>query len=139
MTRTSQLVRNSHCVYNLKYHLVLVTKYRRKCLNIQMINKLQAICTNVCSQWPSALLEFGAEHDHMHLLLDLNPNVTPSKFINNLKTITSRLLRRDFEQHLKKYYWKNVLWTRSYCLITAGGAPLSVLKQYIQNQQSTKT
>ena len=57
-----------------------------------------------------------------------------SKFINSLKTVTSRLLRKEFPEHMGKYYWKPVLWARAYCLISAGGAPLSILKEYIQNQ-----
>jgi len=74
------------------------------------------------------------EADHIHLLLDMHPNIMPSRFINSLKTVTSRLLRKEFSNHLKKYYWKPVLWTRAYCLLTAGGAPLKVIRKYIQDQ-----
>ena len=66
----------------------------------------------------------------------MHPNIMPSRFVNNLKTVTSRLLRKEFALHLQKYFWKPVLWTRAYCLITAGGAPLETLKSYIQNQDS---
>ncbi|MGI9278158.1 MAG: IS200/IS605 family transposase [Endozoicomonas sp.] len=65
----------------------------------------------------------------------MHPNIMPSKSVNNLKTVTSRLIRKEFSQHLKSYFWEPVLWTRAYCLITAGGAPLEVLKEYIQNQE----
>lgn len=119
----------------MKYHLVLVTKYRRKCFTNAMLDRLEAICRKNCLQWEIELVEFGGEADHIHLLLDMHPNIMPSKFINNLKTVTSRLIRKEYPEHLKKYYRKPVLWTRAYCLITAGGAPLSVLKQYIQNQE----
>lgn len=124
-----------HCVYKLKYHLVLVTKYRRKCFTNAMIDRLEAICRDLCCKWEVGLDEFGGEADHLHLLLDMHPNIMPSKFINNLKTVTSRLIRKEFLEHLKDYYWKPVLWTRAYCLISAGGAPLSVLAEYIQNQE----
>ncbi|WP_220782082.1 IS200/IS605 family transposase [Shewanella sairae] len=123
-----------HCVYDMKYHLVLVTKYRRKCFTSDMLVQLRTICEKQCTLWEIKLLEFGGEADHVHLMLELNPTIQPSKFINSLKTVTSRLIRKQYAEHLKKYYWKPVLWSRAYCLLTAGGAPLETLKEYIQNQ-----
>lgn len=71
------------------------------------------------------------------VLLSLNPKVAPSVFVNNLKTITSRYLRKEFSAHLKDYYWGNpVFWSRSYCIISCGGAPLSALRQYIEQQDA---
>jgi putative transposase len=64
----------------------------------------------------------------------MHPNIMPSRFVGNLKTVSSRYIRKEFSEHMKQFYWKPVLWTRAYCLITAGGAPLAVLKHYIQNQ-----
>ena len=125
-----------HCVYNLKYHLVLVTKYRKKCFTAEMLQRLEQMCRNLCTMWEIELIEFGGEADHAHLLLDMHPNIMPSKFINNLKTVSSRLLRKEFALHLQQYYWKPTLWTRAYCLISAGGAPLDIIKTYIQNQQT---
>lgn len=124
-----------HCVYDMKYHLVLVTKYRRKCLTSEIIDSLKLVCEKQCGLWDIGLLEFGGEADHIHLMLELNPTIQPSKFINSLKTVTSRLIRKQYADHLKRYYWKPVLWSRAYCLLTAGGAPLEVLKEYIQNQE----
>ena len=124
-----------HCVYKLKYHLVLVTKYRRKCFTVPMLDRLRVICRELCAKWDVGVDEFGGEADHIHLLLDMHPNIMPSKFINNLKTVSSRLIRKEYVNHLKKYYpSKPVLWTRAYCLITAGGAPIETLKTYIENQ-----
>jgi putative transposase len=68
-------------------------------------------------------------------MLEMHPNIEIAKFVNNIKTVSSRLIRKEFSEHLKKYYWKPVLWTRAYCIITAGGAPLSILKEYIQKQK----
>lgn len=68
--------------------------------------------------------------------LDMHPNIMPSRFINSLKTVSSRLIRKEFSSHLEKYDWKPVLWTRAYCLITAGGAPIDIIKQYIQKQST---
>lgn len=61
----------------------------------------------------------------------MHPNIMPSRFINSLKKVTSRLIRKEFSAHFDQYYWKPVLWTRAYCLITASGAPIDILKQYI--------
>jgi len=118
----------------MKYHLVLVTKYRNKCFTDEILKSLESICRNQCDKWEVQLLEFGGEADHIHLMLGFNPTLTPSKFINSLKTVTSRLIRKEYTEHMKTYYWKPVLWSRAYCLLTAGGAPLEKLKEYIQNQ-----
>jgi len=124
-----------NCVCHLKYHLVLVTQYRRKCFTQAMLQRLKEICQQQAQHWGIELIEFGAEEDHVHLLLDMHPNIMPSRFICNLKTVTSRYLRKEFSEHLSQFYWKPVLWTRAYCLITAGGASLETLNQYIQNQE----
>jgi putative transposase len=71
-------------------------------------------------------------------MLELHPNIMPSKLVNNLKTVSSRLIRKQYSTHLKKFYWKPVLWSRAYCLISAGGAPLEILCDYIQNQERPK-
>ena len=124
-----------HCVYKLIYHLVLVTKYRKKCLSNEMLNRLEEIIKKNCADWEIDLLEFNGEADHIHLLLEMHPNIMPSKFINNLKTVSSRLIRKEFEEELKPYYWKPVLWTRAYCLLTTGGATIDVIREYIKNQE----
>lgn len=124
-----------HCIYKITYHLVLVTKYRRKCFTKEILNRLHEVCKDICEKWDIGLLEFGGEQDHIHLFLDFHPSAQPSKFVNNLKTVTSRLIRRDFGEHLSKFYWKPVLWTRAYCLLSAGGAPIEVIKRYIENQE----
>jgi putative transposase len=118
----------------MKYHLVLVTKYRRKCFTAEILSRLEAITRELCLKWEVELLEFGGEADHVHLLLSLNPTIQPSKLVNSLKTVTSRRLRAEFTEHLAQFYWKPVLWSRAYCLLTAGGAPIEVLRDYIENQ-----
>ena len=123
-----------HCIYDLKYHLVLVTKYRRKCINKVILERLEQHFNRLLETWGCRLLEFNGETDHVHILMALNPKAQPSKLINNLKTVSSRLIRKEFAEHIQKYYWKPIFWSRTYCLLTVGGAPLSVLKQYIENQ-----
>lgn len=124
-----------HCSYSLQYHLVLVTKYRRKVINQPILKRLEEHFRYLLGdRWDSQLMEFNGEPDHVHLLIALNPKVDPSKLVNNLKTVTSRIIRKEFSDHVKKFYWKPVFWSRSYCIVTCGGAPLTVLKQYIENQ-----
>jgi putative transposase len=118
-----------HSVFKLQYHLVLVTNYRRRCITAPMLARLTEILTNLCDRWESRLLQFNGEPDHLHLLVELNPKVQPSKFVNNLKTVSSRLIRKEFTTDLKTVYWKPVFWSRSYCILSCRGAPLSVLKQ----------
>jgi putative transposase len=126
-----------HCAFNLNYHLVIVTKYRRKCITASMLQRLKTICTELTQKWACELLEFNGEADHLHLLLSLNPKIAPSIFVNNLKTVTSRLIRKEFASHLERIYWKKpVFWSRSYCILTCGGAPLSIIKQYIEQQKA---
>jgi len=99
-----------------------------------MLSRLEEICRDQCKKWDINLMEFSGESDHIHLLIDLHPSITPSKFINSLKTVSSRLIRKEFSNYLKSYYSKPVLWTRAYCLLTVGGAPLEILKEYIRKQ-----
>jgi putative transposase len=80
------------------------------------------------------LVEFNGEVDHVHLLLEAHPKVELSRLVNNLKTVSSHLIRRDFPAEMQNVYRKPVFWHRSYCLLTAGGAPLSVIRQYIGDQ-----
>lgn len=123
-----------HSVYNLQYHLVLVTKYRKKCLNKEQLEHLKNTFDRLLKEWDCELIEFGGEKDHVHLLISTHPAMDMSKLINNLKTVSSRLLRKSFESHLKKFYWKPKLWTRAYCLLTTGGASVETIKKYIENQ-----
>ena len=127
-----------HCVYKLKYHLALVTKYRRPCFTSKILDRLAGICQEQCEHWEIEWEEFGGEADPVHLMLDMYPNIMPSRLINSLKTVTSRLVRKEFSTHLAKFYWnKPVLSTRAYCWVSAGGAPLSALKEYIKKLRTT--
>ncbi|QXX76678.1 IS200/IS605 family transposase [Methylovirgula sp. HY1] len=123
-----------HCVYALHYHLVIVTKYRNKALTPGMRASFSEQAGERCEAWGGELLECNGEADHVHLLFTLPPTVALSAFVNALKTGTSRRLRKEFAEHLRRFYRKPVLWSRSYCVISSGGAPLDLLKTYIQNQ-----
>lgn len=123
-----------HCVYALHYHLVVVTKYRRRVLTGPMLDRFREIAAARCEGWGGTLMEVNGEPDHVHLLVSLPPKLDLSRFVNNLKTTTSRLIRKEFAAEVSRVYRKPVLWSRSYCIITCGGAPLSIIRQYIEQQ-----
>jgi putative transposase len=134
MDKNTMLKSHSHSVFRLHYHLVIVTKYHRQVLTKPMLGELHQIFSRLCESWGGSLTEFSGEADHVHLLFEGHPNMEIAKFVNNLKTVSSRLLRRDFADHLQKFYSKPVLWSGSYCVLSTGGAPLEVIKKYIKGQ-----
>jgi len=123
-----------HCVYSLNYHLVIVTKYRKKVLTGAMLDRLEDITRERLESWEGSLTEFNGEADHLHLLFSLPPKYALSSFVNTLKTNMSRRLRKEFANELSEVYRKPVLWSQSYCVISVGGAPLDVVKKYIEQQ-----
>ena len=133
---TQELKALHHCVFSLHFHLVLVTKYRRKAITKEMLERLRVIFVETLGKWRCDLIEFNGETDHVHLLIETNPAVQLSKLINNLKTVSSRLIRRDFRGHLSRIYRKPVFWHRSYGLISTGGATIEILRKYIEEQGS---
>lgn len=136
MNTATTIRKGRHCVFNLHVHLVFVTKYRRKVFNRNTLNALRRIFDDVCKKFEVTLIEFEGEKDHVHLLVHYPPKVSLSKLVNTLKGVSSRLLRKNFN-YLHQYYWKGVLWSPSYFAGTCGGAPLSIIKQYIQNQEKS--
>jgi putative transposase len=134
MSEQSKFSKLYHCVYALHYHLVMCTMQRRKCIDAAMLARFREIAEARCKGWGGRLLELNGEADHVHLLIALPPNLDLSIFVNNLKTTSSRLLRKEFVDKLRRVYRKPVFWSRSYCIISSGGAPLSILKQYVEQQ-----
>jgi putative transposase len=103
-----QLQALHHCIFSLHFHLVIVTKYRRKAITKHMLERLRVIFQETLEKWSSELIEFNGEADHVHLLFQTNPTVQLSKLVNNLKTVSSRLIRKEFREHLSRIYWKPV-------------------------------
>lgn len=135
MEKSNELRAGRHCVFNLHVHLVFVTKYRRHVFTKIILDRLQQIFAAVCHDFEAQLVEFDGEDDHVHLLVNYPPKVSISSLVNSLKGVSSRLLRRDFPQ-LTKQYWQGVLWSPSYFAASCGGAPISIIKQYIQQQKT---
>lgn len=100
-----------------------------------MLHFLKEVFSDICKNFDAELVEFDGEVDHVHLLVNYPPKIALSKLVNSLKGVSSRLLRVTFNQHITKYYWKNVFWSPNYFVGSCGGAPLDIIKKYIQNQQ----
>lgn len=131
--------KNRHSCYKLTYHLVVVTKYRNKVINKDISNRLEDISKEVLeNNFKAKVLEFNAENDHIHILFEAPPQVQISKLVNSLKTVTSRRVRKEFSEHVSKYYWKPYFWSASYLILTTGGAPLEIIKEYIKSQNKPK-
>jgi len=116
-------------------HLVFVTKYRRGVFTKAILDDLQEIFSNVCANFEAELVEFDGEDDHVHLLVEYPPKVAVSNLVNSLKGVSSRLLRKE-RPDIQKRYWKGVLWSPSYFASSCGGAPISIVRQYIEQQQT---
>jgi putative transposase len=128
-----ELDSNNHSVFLLWFHLVLVIKYRKKVINETVSNRLKEIFEYVAPNYHIIIQEWNHDKDHIHVLFRSHPKSNFSKFINAYKSASSRLIKKEYPI-IKKQLWKEFFWTRSFCLITAGGAPLEVLKKYIQKQ-----
>jgi len=128
---------SNHAAFSLHYHVILTIKYRNKCLTQAMLQRMREIFEDVSAAWRCRLVEFGGEADHVHLLIDAHPSMNFARFVGNLKTVSSRYLRREFEQHLKRFFWKKRFWNNAYGVVTAGGhASIEQLLAYIQDQEA---
>lgn len=126
-------------VYTLTVHIVFVTKYRRKAIDAVMLKRLREIFQETCCKWECALLEFNGESDYVHLLVNFSPQVQLSKLIANLKTVSSRLLRKEFQTQLERIYSKPVFWSGSYFVASCGGVTIQTLRNYVERQASIQT
>jgi putative transposase len=123
-------------VYDLNIHLVLVTKYRKKIIDKAMLSRLHEIFESTCQKWRCELVEFNGEPDHVHLLINFPPDVEVSKLVNNLKTVSSRLIRKDFLEYLNGVYNNPVFWSGAYFVASCGGVTIEQLKAYVEQQHS---
>ncbi|MBE1584498.1 IS200/IS605 family transposase [Nonomuraea angiospora] len=123
-----------HCVFVLHAHLVFVTKFRHRVFTGEHLIRLQEIMRSVCADVETELREFNGEDDHVHLLVNFPPKVALSKLVNSLKGVSSRRMRQEFPELAGHYYRANKLWSGSYFAGSVGGAPISVLRQYIEQQ-----
>jgi putative transposase len=123
-------------VFMMHVHLVFVTKCRRDGFAKEMLNDLRGIFSGVCKDFEAELVEFDGEHDHVHLLVNYHPKTAVSNLVNSLKGVSSRMIRQKKYPTIRKKLWGGALWSPSYFAGSCGGAPLSVVRQYIEQQQT---
>ena len=119
-------------VSDLKAHLVLVTKYRKKIIDKQMLEFLEGVFRRTIEKWEGRLIEFNGESDHIHVLFQYNPQTELSKLINNLKTVSSRLTNKEYPERKN---WQGAFWSGSYFIASCGGVTVDKLKEYVQKQE----
>ncbi|MFR6370771.1 IS200/IS605 family transposase [Phascolarctobacterium succinatutens] len=120
-------------VYSCKYHIVFCPKYRRKVLVNGVDTRLKELVNSICEELQVDIIEMEIMPDHVHILLGVDPQFGIHKAVKTIKGTTSRILRQEFPWLRSRI---PTLWTNSYFCSTIGGAPLSVIKQYIENQKS---
>ena len=135
MTNASEIRRGRHCVFNLHVHLVFVTKYRRHVFTNTILEDLREVFLKICQNFEAELVEFEGEDDHVHLLVNYPPKVAVSSLVNSLKGASSRVLRKRHPDLVRRY-WNGVLWSPSYFAASCGGAPISIIRQYIEQQNT---
>lgn len=128
-----ELESNNHSVFLMYYHLVLVIKYRRKVIEDAISTRLYEIFEYIQPKYNITLQEWNHDRDHVHILFKAHPNSELSRFINAYKSASSRLIKKEFPI-IRKFLWKEYFWSRSFCLLTTGGAPIETIKKYIENQ-----
>ena len=124
---------NNHSVFSLNYHLILVVKYRRKVINDVISGRLREIFEAIQSAYHVTLQEWNHDRDHVHILFSAHPKSELSKFLNAYKSASSRLIKKEYPE-IRKQLWKEYFCSRSFCLISTGGATIEVIRAYIESQ-----
>ena len=117
-------------------HLVFVTKYRRGVFTKAVLDDLRGIFAKVCADFEAELVECDGEDDHVHLLVNYPPKVAVSMLVNSLKGVSSRLVRKRNYPSVRKKLWGGALWSLSYFAGSCGGAPITIIRQYVEQQQT---
>lgn len=131
-----ELKSTRHAKYLLHAHLVFTPKYRKKIFVKAHLDRMKEVFESVCNDMDAKLVEFDGERDHVHLLVLYPPRISIAVLVNSLKGVSSRMLRKEFEIFKKAYWGDAALWSRSYFAASVGGAPIEILKQYIEQQNT---
>ena len=138
MIKSNEFRRGRSCVFIMHVHLVFLTKYRRKVFTSEVMERLKCIFQSVCADFEAELVEFDGEDDHVHLLINYPTKVAISKLVNSLKGVSSRMIRKENFPTIKAALWGGHLWSPSYFAASCGGAPLEIVKKYIEQQKTTE-
>ena len=136
MSENNDIRRGRHCAFMMHVHLVFVTKYRRGVFTKEILDDMRPMFASVCIDFEAELVEFDGEDDHVHLLVNYPPKVAVSKLVNSLKGISSLLIRKKNYPSIKTKLWGGALWSPSYFAASCGGAPITVIRKYIEQQRT---
>lgn len=128
-----ELDTNAHSVFSLYYHLILVVKYRRQVFDDEISNRAREIFKYIAPNYKIELVEWNHDKDYVHVLFKGQPKTEISKFINAYKSASSRLLKKEYPT-IRQKLWNAMFWSRSFCLLSSGEAPIETIRQYIENQ-----
>ena len=126
---------NAHSVFSLHYHLILVTKYRKPIFDDEISERARTLFEAIAPNYKIEVLEWNHDQDHVYILFKAQPKTELSKFINAYKSASSRVLKKEFPS-IRKQLWQDMFWSRSFCLLSSGSAPIEVIQQYIKEQGS---
>lgn len=136
MSKINDIRTGRHCSFSMHVHLVFVTKYRSRVFDNAAIDRLRELFSKICTDFDAELKEMDGEVDHVHLLVNYPPKVAVSALVNSLKGASSRVLRKERPDIAAKFYYKGMLWSPSYFASSCGGAPIELIRQYIEQQQT---
>jgi putative transposase len=138
MSTNNDIRHGRHCVFLIHVHLVFVTKYRREVFTKNILEDLRVVFTHICADFESQLVEFDGEDDHVHLLVTYPPKVSVSTLVNSLKGVSSRMIRQKRYPSIRQKLWGGALWSPSYFAGSCGGAPIALIRQYIEQQKTPR-
>ena len=131
-----ELKRNSNAVYLLNYHLILITKYRKKVFtNDEIIERTKEIMRNIAADFDVVIINQECGEDHIHLMISTKPTTELTKLVNLLKGTSSRYLRKEYENDLSDVLYGDSFWSDSYYIATAGNVSVDTIYKYIENQR----
>lgn len=128
-----ELDTNCHSVFLLCYHLVLVVKYRKNVFDDTISKFAKDMFVRIALPYHITLVQWNHDKDHVHIMFKAHPKTELTKFINAYKSASSRIIKKEFP-HIRKYLWKEMFWSKSFCLLTTGGVSIEVIKKYIEEQ-----
>ena len=125
----------SHTRYDIKYHIVWITKYRKPIMVGPVAERLRELIRQISQQNEVTIIKGHISKDHVHLLVSSSPSLAVSRLVQKLKGATSHKLFQEFA-HLRQQYWGQHLWARGYFVATTGTVTDEIIKEYIENQDS---
>ena len=136
MDKDNDIRQGRHCVFLTHVHLVFVTKYRHEVSTKEILDDLCPMFASVCTDFEAELVAFEGEDDPVHLLVNYPPKVCVSSLVNSLKGVSGRMIRKKNYPSIGKKLWAGALWSPSYFAGICGGAPIAVIRRFIQQQQT---